>query len=506
MKKKDYILGMLVAIAAFISRAPLIEKYQSHWDGPEYTIGVIRFSYEQHTPTPSGYPLYISLGKFFYIFSHDPHKAILYVSVFGAILGAVILFFVGKKMYNRYVGFAASLLFLTGSTFYYFGLTPYGFELLFGFEVLLGYFVYNMYIKKQFNGFLFGLVLGIWFGIRPQELLQMFPLVLWGLYLLPNKERLKTAGVFFFITLLWLIPIVYITGVQKFITLWYVEFFTAILNNSFETHVELIIKGFLLSFGIGSAFLLYYVRKYFNTKNLWVKYKRHLIFYAVWILPGFFYNLFIRTEHAGYQMSYLSAFTILIAYALWKTTKNHKLLYILAITIIAIFNLYWFFYNRDPNYTKPYRPTSFHYSDIRKNDLKTGSKVLFVQKTFDPKSTLIVVTDVLWRPYSYYLKPFPMVVLFALNNPTGSHQYNYQRIDTVNWDMKWYPVKNLTVDVPKQVTTVVFMDDGVKSWIKNYPSQMYNLPGNSSIVKISVKQGAIIEYGYHFIKVLNIKK
>src|SRR3990172_7970607 len=168
MEKKDYLICAVFALIALISRAPLVEKFQSHWDGPDYSIAVVRYSFEQHTPTPPGYPLYIATGKFFHIFFHDPHKAILFVSVFGSITGVIAFYLVGRKMYNSAVGITAATIFLTASTFYYFSLTPYGFELLIGAVMLLALSVYRIFVQKKQEGVYFGIVSAVYFGIRPQ--------------------------------------------------------------------------------------------------------------------------------------------------------------------------------------------------------------------------------------------------------------------------------------------------------------------------------------------------
>lgn len=501
MNKKDYIISFLLAVAGFISRVPFLEKYQSNWDGPQYTIAIARYSYAQLTPTPPGYPLYIALGKFFHLFIPDLHTALLAVSVFASMFGAVVLYIVGQKIANRFVGIAAAVIFLTGSTFYYFGLTPYGYVLLPGMEVLLGYSVYRIFINKKYEGYLLGAIIGILFGIRPQELLQIFPLVLLGLYFLPKNEKIKALCLWFIITLLWLVPILYITGLQSFIVLWYNDLLISVTNNAFSARVALIIKGFLLSFGLSAGFLLYYVWLYFKKRKIINKSKKIITFYLVWILPGFLYNLLLRTEHAGYQMSYLSAFLLIIPYAIWASTKKRTLVYGIAVGLLAIFNLYWFFYNRDPNYTKPYRPTSFHYSDIRKNDLKVGSKVTFIQQKFNPKSTYIIATEVLWRPYSYYLKTYHVTTLTALDNT--QIPYIYQRYDTIDWNLLYRSLddKNFVIPVPKGITTIIFPDDQAYTWIKGYPFKTDHLPGNSIITVLSVKPNDKILYNYHSIKI-----
>lgn len=501
MYKKDYLISFVFALLAFFSRAPLIEKYQSYWDGPDYSIALVHFSLAEHTPTPPGYPLYIALGKIFHLFIQDPHIAILAVSVFASILSAVALYIVGTKMYNRFVGIAATIIYLTGSTFYYFGLTPYGYGLMPGVEVLLGYCVYQIFIKHKYNGYLFGIIIGILFGIRPQELLQIFPLVFSGLYFLPKKEKFKALGLCIIITLLWLIPLIYSTGsIQAYIMLNYNGLLSAAVGNSIFTHVEVMIKGFLLSFGLSTGFLLYYVWYYFKNKKINKIAKKYIIFYSIWILPGFLYNLLLRSDQAGYQMSYLSAFLLLIPFALWASTMKKKLLYIFAIIIVAVFNLYWFFYNRDPNYTKPYRFTSFHYSDIRKNDLIMSSKINFVQNKFAPKTTYIIATDALWRPYSYYLKTYHITCLFALNNIAKPYIYN--QIDGINWDINWHQNYLLVVTIPSNITTVVLMDNSASNWVKKYPIKTYHLPGNSIITSFSVKPNEKLIYGYHTVEII----
>lgn len=501
MKKIDYFIYICLVIIALASRVPLLEKIQSHWDGPQYSIAVVRYSLEQSTPAPPGYPLYIALGKFFYLFLHDPHSAILAVSVFGSVMGAITLYFVCKNVYNKFTGIAATTIFLTGSTFYYFGITAYAYGLLTFTSAFLAFVVYRIYVKHKNDGFLLGLIFGICFGIRPQEVLQIAPLFLLGLIYLSSKEKLKVLFAFIIITLLWLIPLLMTVGFQK-----YFDISISFAGNAFPhtpigQHAELMLKGFLLSFGISSVFLLYYFWKFFyNIKNCYSVNYKMIFLYILWIIPGFLFNLLIRSDHAGYQMSYLTAFTILIAYAIWQCTKKKKLFYTLVVVIIAIFNLYWFFYDRDPSFIMPYRPTSFHYSDIRKNDLKAGGKVSYIQKNFNPKTTLIVTTDTLWRPYMYYLKKYHLSALSGLDKK--DIKFKYLRFDAYNWNMSEYESRNLYFEIPQNITHLVFPDDNARFWIKNNTSVTHNLPGKSSITVIYIPKKAKLVYDYYSIKII----
>jgi len=497
MKRIDYILCLLFGAIAFISRIPFLEKFQSHWDGPQYTIGILRYSFAQQTPAPPGYPFYIGLGKFFYLFLRDPHTAIVAVSVFASIIGTIAIYVVGLKMYHRFVGIAAATIFLTGSTFYYFSISPHVYDLLVTIMPLLAYSVYRIFVQKKQEGLLLGLLIGIYFGIRPQDIIQIGILFLLGFLSLSLTQKIKTSITFAIVTLCWFIPVVQAVGFTDYFVLSNAIAQGALFSHSISDHAEMMIKVFLLSFGIAGGFLFYYVTKRKQIIKLFVKRKRIIIFYAAWMLPGFLYNLLMRSDAAGYQFSYLTALLLIISYAIWQSTRNNRFLYIIALLCISVFNLYWFFYDRDPTFTKPYRPVSYHYSELRKNDIKTGGKVNFVQQHFDPQTTLIVTTEVMWRPYSYYLKNYPFVVLFRLDNT--EIPYSYNRIDSVNWDMKWTTNKHFAVAIPQNTKTVIFMEDASKSWVKHDTFKAYKLPGNSSITAIALKPGEKILYDYHTI-------
>lgn len=501
MKKYDLYLYFLLILTGIISRFPLLEKIQSHWDGPQYSIAVIRFSLEQQTPSPPGYPLYIALGKIFYIFIKDPHLAILLVSVLAKSLGSVVLYFVGKNMYGRVVGLVSSAIFLTGSTFYYFGLTPYAYLTIPTTTTLLAFVTYFIFIKKYKLGILFGLIFGICFGIRPQETFQIFGLLLLAFFYLPKNEKVKSIIIFSIVTLLWLIPVLYSNGTANYFNT-SLEFLKgAITHSTFFQRIELMVKGFLLSFGLSSFALLYYVRKLYKGKfKIIVKNSKIIMFYSAWILPSLSYNLILRSEHAGYQMSYLAGFLMLISYAIWKITAKSKIVFTIVVLSIAVFNLYWFFYDRDPQFVKPYRPTSFHYSDIRKNDLKTGNKINFIKSNFDPDKTLIITNSVLWRPYMYHLEKYQVTSLDGLVDNVP--RFIYIERDGKNWDMQVFKNNNLSLTIPKNVSNVVLPDDQNYQWINNYPYKVFELPGNSRVALMSVSPGDKIVYKFHFFSVV----
>jgi hypothetical protein len=499
--RTDLYAAILLTLIGIISRVPFVEKVQSFWDGPQYTIGLIRYSFVQQTPAAPGYPYFIGLGKLFHVFIQDPHTSIVAVGVLASILGAITLYFVGLKMFNRFVGIAATTIFLTGSTFYYFSITPEIYDLLIVTIPLLAYSVYRIFIQKKQEGLFLGLIIGLYIGLRPQDIMQIGILFLIGFFSLSTKEKIKASVIFVIVTLSWFIPVVLAVGFTGYFEQSLFIAKTGIAAGSFVQHADAMVKGLLLSFGISPVFLVYYLSKRKQLKKMFTKQPRLLIFYAAWIVPGFLYNLLLRSDAVGYQFSYLTALLFITSYAIWQVTRKNRLLYIIAITCIGLFNLFWFFYDRDPTFTKPYRPISYHYSELRENDIKTGGKVTFVQQYFNPRTTMVITDEVMWRPYSYYLKNYDFVVLFRLDN--NAIPYSYNRIDSVNWNMHWYTDTHFAVLIPYKITNVVFMDDAASSWVKQPTKKIYKLPGNSTITSFSVKPGDTVVYDY---KTISLKK
>ncbi len=500
MRLKDVFISFLFFCLGIGTRLPYIEKLQSHWDGPQYSIAVIRYSLVQDTPSPPGYPLYIALARLFYTVTHDPLAAILLVSVLGAGCGAVIFYNAGKIIYNRSVGIISALLFLTGTSFYYFGLTAYAYGITPVLTTLCAVVIYQIVFRQKKYGILAGCVFALAIGFRPQEAFFLLPLYLFGLYYLSFQQKVFSLVVFALANLLWFVPFIHVVGGFA----QYFKVSSAFANNGSLPQISLsysanydvfflrIVRGFFLTFGISSIFLLYYLFPWVKRKKI-KQYYKAIIFYLLWIFPCLVFNLFVRTDHAGYQMSYLSACVILIAFAIWKVNSRSRIRLILIMSSIVVFNLYWFFHNRDPQSKLPYSPTSFHYSEIRKNDIKLGGKISYIKKHFPASSTLIITSINPWRPLMYYLKDYKLYEIDALTLQDPRSRFVVRTAD--QWDYQLHKDMKYIV-VPSGITRIVFTDDEAKNWDIPKVFQRYSLPGNSSITSVPTTPGTKYLFGF----------
>src|SRR5581483_7021339 len=437
LNNRDKLYLGLFFIVGFFSRLPLVEKMQSHWDGPQYSIAIIKYSLEQQTPAPPGYPLYIFLGNIFHLLTPDLHFAILLVSVLFSGLGAAAFYLCGKLIYNSKVGIIAALLFLSGPTFFYFGLTAYPYIVTPVMAILLATVIYLIVFKKKHLGILLGMVFALDLGIRPQELFFLTPLVILGFCFLNFREKKLGIVSFSLVIGAWLIPFImqvgglteYMHQLKIFAAQGAVSGFSIL---KIEDAINTMIKGFFLTFGISLFFLVIYFWEDLKNKETIYNNKKLILFWASWLLPGMIFSLLIRTDHAGHQMAYLAGFVILISYAIYKTASKINISLSLIMIILVLFNLMTFFRNRDIGNKKEYVPTSFHYSEIRKNDLRMQAKMAYVTRNFDPASTLIVTLPDLWRPYMYYLKSYTIYEFDGVVQTDSRFKYIFRFAK--NWD------------------------------------------------------------------------
>lgn len=468
---------MILSLFLFgiLLRAPLIEKTQSHWDGPQYSIAIRQFDFIQETPAPPGYPLYIFFGWVSDQFIHDPHRSLLFLSVLFSGSTAVLFYFTGKILWNNTVGIIASLLYLSGPSFYFFGLTAYPYGQIPFFTLLLALCVYSVLTKRSQKGVALGIVLGVFFGFRPQELPMILPLGMLGFMYLSKKEKIVSIISFMVVSLIWAIPTIYTAGGLESYVSTSTDFIQSGAIAPFSlskivSHSERIAKGLFLSFTLGLLVIPLFLFKKHQTVFQKLQNKK-VVFFAVWIAPSLLFNIFVRSDHAGYQMTYLSAVLLIISYMLWVFFKKKKFILVVVTVIVVVFNLFWFFRNRDITYQLPYTPTSFHYSEIVKNDIIFMKKISYIHKNFDPKHTVVLTKSQTFRPVMYYLKNYDVININILE--TTDPQFATIVRSARQWKKHETTLDDELLSFSKDVDTIVFFDNEFYDWVDMPSEKIY---------------------------------
>lgn len=497
LKKNTFLIALF--FFGFLSRFLLLPKMQTHVDSASYTLALINYNLQQETPAPPGYPLYFAFAKLIMLAVGDPYTSLLLVSALFSGAGAVVFYLFGKIWANKTLGIIAATLFLSSPTFYFFGLTAYVYLVNAVMTTIVALLVFLIISKGKQYSLLLGVVYALSLGARPQEVITTFPLFLYGIILLKKNERIKSVAIFLFVSLFWLVPFIFIVGGPH---AYYEQLTHAAATALPSPNIILFIanrfklaSGFFLTFGAGVVFiLLYFLRTllyHLKKRNILFASKEKVTFFAVWALPSLLFNLFIRSDHAGYQTGYLTCGIFLLAVIIWKIFKNKQRLLVGIAAFICLVNLFLFFYNRDPEYRLPYRQTSFHYSDLQRNDFELSEKISFVKKNFLPSNTLILVSYVFWRQYSYYLPEYKIIDL------NGFYTNDMNVINQVRESMYWKRVEYKNISrifiVPVGIKNIVFLDDEVCEWKIN-GLLIRRIEKNICVSSIKVQKGEKFSY------------
>jgi len=506
LNKKNYFDLTIFFILGILVRFPFLEKMQSHWDGPQYSIGIARYSLENHTPAPPGYPIYIGFGKLAHLFNSDIHQSILMVSLIAGGIGTAFFYFLGLKFFNRSVGFITALLFLTGPTFFYFAITANPYGILPITAGMLALIVFQ--IKKGGNhGFILGITYAISIGIRPQDGIFITPLFLYGLFLCDRKNKIYSLISFTLGLLVWILPLFSATEGPKNYFYLLKKYQETALTNASIAHLFnvwfILVKGLFLSFTFANLFLLLYFFDFVNflkikNKISFILKNDYIIIFSLWILPSLLFNAFIRSDHAAHQMTYLSAFLVLISYSIWRIFKSNTTLLWITVYFLMMFNLFTLFRDRDPRMIKPYIPQSYHYSEIQKNDIRMKNKVNYILKSYNPNKVIIITTEEMFRPYSYYLKNYKIIAINALQS--RDFPYSNDISTGENWNLTQINSKGREFALPLNIETIIFLDENANIWLKNKNIKTIKFPANSSITEISRKNFMNLKYDYHYLE------
>lgn len=468
-----------------------------------YSIAVLSYNLTQATPPVPGYPFYIGLGKFFNIFFNDPHIALLFISVIFSGFGAVSIYFFAKNVFNKTEGIIAALILLSSPTFYFFGITTYGYVVLPTIVSLFALATYKAYVKKEKIVLLPSLMFAVSLGFRPQDIFFNLPIFLLFFYHLNWLDRLRSMCFIIVVNLLWLFPVSQtIGGFANYLRLLkesstsgaFPGISLLMKGFGYDIFVLRILRGIYLTLGLGLVLLTVYSVFAVMREKIFFRLNRTFIFFVFLMLPNFIFNIFLRVEHAGYQFAYLIPLIVLVSAVIVKVSKGSKKMIFILTTIIIVFNLYTFFRDRDPEFVKPYSPSSFHYSEIRKNDYKMGEKFKYINNHYSPADTIVIVgTPELFLPVAYHLEKY-MIFQFDILTTTDPRFIEVWRFG-YNYKFPKVNPRNKEFLTPKHIKNIILFDDEAVKWNIS-GNKIVDLGKSTFLSLIDVKEEERFIYGY----------
>src|SRR5881628_4028242 len=210
----DLLCAVALSLLTILSRLPYRARMLYNWDAVQFALALREFDVAKHQPHPPGYLLYVLLGRLLNAWLGDPTFAYVGLAMLFSAATTFVVFWLGKRLYDRVTATAAAALLAVSPLFWFYGSVglTYAGE-AFG-ASLVAWYAYGALKGDPRALYLGALTLGLMGGMRQSVLVLLFPLwmgcVLLGVRSLP---RLITAGgVLVASVLAWLLPMLWLTG------------------------------------------------------------------------------------------------------------------------------------------------------------------------------------------------------------------------------------------------------------------------------------------------------
>lgn len=318
--------------------------YLYDWDAAQFALALDHFDVLNHQPHPPGYVLLVGLGKLLNLFFKNANESFLAINLFCHLLSTFLVFAIGRNTFDENVGRSAAAIFaFSPIVLFSCNITSaYGAECLAA--LAIAWAVERSVRQCSCRHFVLAtLIFGFAGGIRQNLLVLLFPLWLWGLFSLWKKGKVSLKCFFVLGLLLlgvvaaWMMPLIRASGdwlrYQKATSDLLIFLFhetSVFYGISLARFLEIMgrLLGWLFILGLSVATIPLFIAtgknfRRFAKKQFWVDPRSQ--FFLLWILPAFiFYGLF-HLPKPGYLLTYLGAFTILSAHALYTTFPRWSL-------------------------------------------------------------------------------------------------------------------------------------------------------------------------------------
>ena len=207
-------LVLIAAILRFFYLSPWLED----WDSIQLALGLHHYSIVAHQPHPPGYPLYIILGRLFYIFTQNDTRALTSLSAVLGSLSVIPFYLLTKKMFDKKTAICSALIFIVTPVHWVFSERVFTDVPGLFFLLTFGYFIYcsKGSPKKIFLSSLFA---GLILGVRFNEIPVVISLITLVAFTYGNiKYYFISLAAFLIGVAIWVIPLIFITGPSGFIS------------------------------------------------------------------------------------------------------------------------------------------------------------------------------------------------------------------------------------------------------------------------------------------------
>jgi len=304
---------------------PFRSRFLVNWDAVNFALGTLSFDLQHHQPHPPGYIGYVTVGWLLNHLTGDANTSLTLLSVV-SVAAAPAGFYLLASLFmdRRYALWSAILLGLSPIVWYYSGVA-----LTYAVELSLGlFFLWAGYLGRQRRSprMLLGatallVVLG---AMRPSGALFLMPLWLYLVWPVSWRARLSLASVLVVGNLLWLVPLMWLSGgVGSFVQVSrelvdLVVVPTSVFGGESAAPGavrNLMFVGLGVLVGVNFGLLLIAAGLVLAPRTF-LGLGKHLVFLTLWLGPSVATYVLVHTGQLGYVLLILPAFFLLTGLAM----------------------------------------------------------------------------------------------------------------------------------------------------------------------------------------------
>jgi len=401
---------MFFFVLGVLSRIPFMSNMPYYVDASYYVTALDHYHPGLGLPSSMGYILYIALAKCVHLILQDSHMSYIFLSIFFSGVASSLIFLLGQEMFGRKGGIISAFLLLSSPLIWFNGEVVFSYMIVMSFSiafVLLG--LKNIKNPSFILALSCSLILAFIGGLRPQDLVLLGPA--W-LYIIFHNRKEHILYVFFILAaavLAWLLPMIAFSGGLEFYLSSFLSEGPSLFGANLSEHLyrvggnfEKFGKFLVRGLGVGVIFL------FASIGRMPLLLRRENRLFLILLVPSLLFFLGGYLGNPGHMFATYFVYLLLVVFMLLQLKIQKWIVAIMVVSNVLIFT--WGVQKKE-NWDKL---TWYKASDIQNRNFTLKQKVDYIQKNFDPKTTLIL-GDMGGRGHmfqaSYHLRDFRFMVV-----------------------------------------------------------------------------------------------
>jgi 4-amino-4-deoxy-L-arabinose transferase-like glycosyltransferase len=401
---------MALLLLTTLSRIPFRSHILYHWDSVNFANGLRHMDVLAEHPHPPGYIVYVWLGRAAQLLAGEANAALVWISIVAGALSVVMLYLLGRSMWNERVGLYAALFLAASPLFWFYGqiALPHALDTLLVLAAL--WLLYRVRHGETVLLWPAVLVLALAGGVRQQTLVFLLPVALYAVWRV-GWGRLAAAGVLGAVACLaWLLPLMagaggmglYMAKMDSYSARF--QDTTSVLMGAGWAGVEYNVRRLIIytAYGLGLAMVpmaVYGARRMLRWR--WPGRVDRLMFLALWVGPALVFYALIHMGQQGLVLIFMPALLLLAGVALDRLLSPRAA----AAAVMVVVVVQALFYGLGPEYPLGAGGQRLlTRQTLTRSDAYYAGRFEAIRQMFPPEEALIIAAN--WEHVRYYLPEY----------------------------------------------------------------------------------------------------